>query len=582
MPKKIGNHHDEFIKRFFREGESKVIGRMNEFQARKQDGTLFPIELSVGVTGSGEKTLFTGIAHDITHRKQAETQTRQALKDKFMAESANEAKSSFLANMSHEIRTPLTTIIGFSETLLQSNQSMQERYKAIQTIISSGNHLSGLINSILDLSKIESGKLDIEPEEFSLNEMLNGIRSIMQGEAERKGLDFSVNHIYPLPEKLNSDYVRFKQILINLCGNAIKFTEKGHVVINASLDDSHENLCIDVVDTGIGMDETATKKIFDSFTQADSSTTRKYGGTGLGLNLSRQLARLLGGDITVSSKQCQGSKFKFMIKLDKETQSELIYSEKEIKTASVDNNTIERLKKFSGHVLVAEDNIAIQELLSMLLSKIGLSVSLADNGETACQRAISGDFDLVFMDMQMPHMGGVEAITRLREMEYDKPIVVLTANVTTEDKAACMNAGCSDFLSKPIDINALYEVCNRFLNPIDESDESPVYAVFIEEDPEIEDLAVKFVKEYLPSLMVSLKENWEEQNWKIIQDILHQIKGTAGTFGYPMLTDQAAMLEFQIINQNYNEATLLMNEFNTLLRRIILGHSLEQEKLKSA
>jgi len=571
MPATVADKHDEFIKRYFRKGHSSVIGKMNEFEGKRKDGSRFPIELSVGVTGNAENTIFTGITHDITKRKEAELQAQEALKQKYYADIASDAKSSFLSNMSHEIRTPLTAIIGFSESLLQSHQSMEERQKAVKSIINSGNHLLQLINGILDLSKIESGKFEIEQREISLFELLDETRSIIATQAEKKGLEFNINYLFPLPKNIRADYLRLKQILINLCGNAIKFTETGHIILNISMNEAEKILRIEVVDTGIGMEQQAQLKIFEAFTQAETSTTRKFGGTGLGLSLSKHLAKLMGGDIFVESQIGKGSKFRVDLPIESDTAKEKIFSQKEIPINSEHSSDITNIEKLSGSVLIAEDNSAIQDLLSMWLNKLGLSTSIVSNGETAFQSALNANFDLVFMDMQMPIMGGIEATKLLREKHYNRPIIALTANAMNKDKEACLQAGCSDFLTKPIDFDSLYKACRKYLRRSPYNEIQPLYSELLQKEPDFVEIVAKFVGHQLPSLLETIKSAIEVKDWKCIKDIVHQIKGSGGGFGYPIITERAAQMEFQLIGENYSEVTILFDELQILMLRAKSG-----------
>jgi len=573
MPDAVAVKHDDLIKRFFRKGHSSVIGKMNEFEGKRRDGSTFPLELSVGLTGNAENTLFTGIAHDISKRKEAELQAQEALKLKYMADTANVAKSSFLSNMSHEIRTPLTSIIGFSESLLQSNQSLEERQKAIKSIISGGNHLLQLINGILDLSKIESGNLELEHREFSLFELLDETRSIIAAQIEKKGLEFHINYHFPLPTTILGDYLRLKQILINLCGNAAKFTEQGHILLNVRGDEKEKALYIDVVDTGIGMEQSALSKIFESFTQADSSTTRNFGGTGLGLSLSKHLANLMDGDIHVESELGKGSKFSLELPLCAESSKNFIYSHNDIPKVSEPSTEIDNKKKFSGTALIVEDNPGIQDLLAMLLCKLGLSTTIAENGETAIQSALNGDFDLVFMDMQMPVLGGIEATKRLREKGYDTPIVALTANAQQKDRDECLAAGCNDYLVKPINFDLLYKTCESYLEHETNNVASPLVSELLANEPEFEALVQKFVIQQLPTQLDAIKTHISNKDWHHIRPIAHQIKGSAGGFGYTIITERAAQLEFQLISENYSEVEILFDELELLMLRAISGLS---------
>ncbi len=365
-------------------------------------------------------------------------------------ETATKAKSAFMANMSHEIRTPLTAIIGFGEHLQSPDIPMSDRGKAIDSIVQNGAHLQQIINDILDLSKVEAEKLEVERIEVSLFELIKHIETLVSIQTQERGLTYTIDYDFPLPEKIITDPLRYKQILINICNNAIKFTEKGGIHINIALQQNRK-LRVDIKDSGIGLEADQIDRIFEAFTQADSSTSRKYGGTGLGLPLSRKLAEMLGGNITVTSTPGLGSCFSIVTDpgyidtaklIDKVPSNVHTTSKTESDTAPV---------QLSGTILLAEDTIDNQRLISMYIHKVGAHIDIANNGQEAVDAALSKEYDLILMDMQMPIMDGMQAVKILRERSYSKPIAALTANAMKKDMEYCINAGCDDFLAKPID-----------------------------------------------------------------------------------------------------------------------------------
>ena len=381
------------------------------------------------------------------------------------ADSANQAKSTFLANMSHEIRTPLTSIIGFSEVALEEDQTLEERIAALRTIRQSSDHLLNLINDVLDFSKVEAGELDISNEPMSPLQLAAEVESIIGAHAHKKGLAFGVDYAFPLPETVNSDPLRLKQILLNLCGNAIKFTDSGTVRIKLEYDVGHEVLRFIIQDTGIGMTPEQIQNVFKPFKQADASISRRFGGTGLGLSLSKRLAHLLNGDLEVDSEHGAGSTFILSVRLARPegTTVSLIESLADVKTHERDVQSQIPVVKLSGHILLAEDNQLIQQFVQKLLEKMGATVTPAANGKIAVELAQNQHFDLIYMDMQMPEMSGVDAVETLRANNYTGPIVMLTANVTLEDRARCKEAGSDDFLAKPIDRQQLYKVTEKYM-----------------------------------------------------------------------------------------------------------------------
>ncbi len=381
---------------------------------------------------------------------------------------ATEAKSSFLAVMSHEIRTPLTSIIGFGESLQENNFSTANENKAVNSIVRNGKHLLQIINDVLDLSKVEAGKIDMEQIDTPLFELIKDIVAITEPEAKEKGLVFKINYNFPLPANIITDPVRLKQILINVCSNAIKFTASGYVSINISY--GHETNMIDflVADTGIGLSTDQQEKIFESFTQADSSTTRRFGGTGLGLHLSKQFAEILGGDITVKSQRHKGSQFTISIAAGNINSDNFV-------NALPDQKIIKPIKKqtrkvLDGCILLAEDNIDNQRLFDMYISRTGAKLVIANNGAEAVDKANNQHFDLILMDKLMPVMGGMEAVQELRDTGYKKPIVALTANATQQDREECLSAGCDDFLTKPVDMTKFMAILEKYLPASTKSD----------------------------------------------------------------------------------------------------------------
>jgi signal transduction histidine kinase/ActR/RegA family two-component response regulator len=391
-------------------------------------------------------------------------------RSKKAAEVANQAKSDFLANMSHEIRTPMTAILGFSEILVGSRMN-QEQFEAAETIQRNGEYLLRIVNDILDLSKIEAGKLEIEHGQCSPCQVLSEVVSLLRVPAGAKNLALETEYVGPIPETLKCDATRLRQILINLTGNAIKFTEVGTIRLAAQLievESRQPKMQFRVVDSGIGMTEEQVGKLFMPFQQADTSTTRRFGGTGLGLAISKRLAEKLGGDITVETALGKGSTLTLTVEtgplenvrlLDAPKASPL-HAAPELKTATPD-------RELNCRVLLAEDGPDNQRLVAFLLRKSGAEVTLAENGQVALERALAArkqgiPFDLILMDMQMPVMDGYEATRKLREAEYRGPIVALTAHAMNTDRGKCLDAGCDDYLTKPIYREELVSMVGKY------------------------------------------------------------------------------------------------------------------------
>ena len=424
----------------------------------------------LGLAGLGLSTRRLG--RGIHERDQATAALRQA---KEAAEAANVAKSEFLANMSHEIRTPMTAILGYTENLLDSDLSASERLSAIRTVRSNGEHLLEIIDDVLDLSKIEAGRLGVERIRCSLVQVVADVQSLMQVRADARGIPFTVDYVGVIPESIESDPTRLRQILINLTGNAIKFTETGEVSLVIRLmdrDSTEPMLQFDVVDTGIGMTREQTDKLFRPFAQADASTTRKFGGTGLGLVISKQLAQMLGGDITIDSRPGAGSVVRFTIATG--PLEGVVMLEDPLSAAVVDPEGVAGLSlhraqaeacsssKLDCRILLAEDGPDNQRLIAHILRKAGAEVTIAENGRLAAEAALAArdktnSFDVILMDMQMPVMDGYEATKLLRNEGYTGTIIALTAHAMEGDREKCIKAGCDDYASKPIDRNKLIE-----------------------------------------------------------------------------------------------------------------------------
>ena len=412
-----------------------------------------------------DKDLVNLIGSWISVMMERQLEADELKKAKEAADTANQAKSTFLANMSHEIRTPLTSIIGFSEAALEENLTVEERVAALRTIRQSSDHLLNLINDVLDFSKVEAGELDISNEPMSPLQLVAEVESIIGAHAHKKGLEFGVDYAFPLPEAINSDPLRLKQILLNLCGNAIKFTDSGTVRIKLEYDGGQEVLRFIIQDTGIGMTPEQLQNVFKAFKQGDASISRRFGGTGLGLSLSKRLAHLLNGDLEVDSDHGAGSTFILSIRLARleGTTVSFIESLADVKIRERDVQSQIPVDKLSGNILLAEDNQLIQQFVQRLLEKMGATVTTAANGKIAVELAQNKHFDLIYMDMQMPEMSGVDAVETLRAKNYSGPIVMLTANVTPEDRARCKEAGSNDFLAKPIDRHQLYKVTEKYI-----------------------------------------------------------------------------------------------------------------------
>ena len=404
----------------------------------------------------GKITQFVSIMEDITEKKAAAELLQQA---KNTAEDANRAKSEFLANMSHEIRTPLNAIIGMAHLAMKTNLNLQQR-DYIGKIHFAGGHLLEVINDILDISKIEAGKLEIHVTDFKVSRLFDNITTLIESQITSKNLELSIEIDPKIPDYLKGDSLRIGQVLINFANNAVKFTETGKITLCTKIVDAFGTdllLRFEVHDTGIGLTEEQQNKLFQPFQQADSSTARKYGGTGLGLAISKQLAIMMGGEVGVESEIGKGSIFWFTARLVKISETEL---------NKLQNFIPLSFKSIKGaSILLAEDNLFNQQIAMEMLNQAGATVAIANNGKEALDLAHREHFDCILMDMQMPEMDGLEATRRIRAnpLMADLKIIAMTANIQQTDRDSCFAAGMDDFITKPFSPTQFYATIAKWL-----------------------------------------------------------------------------------------------------------------------
>ncbi len=498
----------------------------------------------------GKVKYLDAIALDITALKGALEDLRASRQEveeaRRRADAANQAKSDFLANMSHEIRTPLNAVIGLTHLALDTSLTKRQRGYLLR-VQGSAKHLMGLINDILDFSKIEAGKMSLERVEFQLREVLQECFDLLEAKAHEKGLVIRHSLASDVPDCLIGDPLRLLQVLLNLMNNAIKFTEQGSVTLKIQVQDIalHQvRLLFEVLDTGIGMDQETIGRLFQSFSQADTSTTRKYGGTGLGLAISQSFIEMMGGEIQVDSTPGQGSRFYFSLQLTRGQKPEPSFQ-----------SSLELPKAFlPAKILVADDNEINRQVAQELLEKVGLEVKLAEDGLEVLAELDNESFDLIFIDIQMPRLDGLETTARIRQNPHWKnlPIVAMTAHALASDRERCLQAGMQDHISKPIEPAVLYRLLARFLPaaaaPTQAAKELAEFgwAVPLELDWQAalnrlngnQELYLKLLRQLclreteLDSLMPTEMANWA-----------HNLRGSASNLGADQVSQIAARIE---------------------------------------
>jgi signal transduction histidine kinase/DNA-binding response OmpR family regulator len=510
---------------------------------------------SQGIADEG--TLLAAVATGAIERAQAAELARHAVE---LAEARNAAlaaaqvKAEFLANMSHEIRTPMTAILGYLNLLSRPDTTDDERAAHIATIRHNGAHLLRVLNDILDLSKIEAGKMAVERAPCSPIELIADVASLMGPRAIEKQLALVVECRGIIPEQIRTDATRVRQIIINLVSNAIKFTGSGEVRLRIALIDSptdeRPRLRFDVIDTGIGLSAEGIENLFAPFTQADASMARRFGGTGLGLAISKRLAVMLGGDLEVQSTPGEGSTFSLILETGPLDGVAMLDDAKPTTPSADPSDSAESLPTIQARVLLAEDTPDLQRLFAHYLRTAGADVELANNGVTACERALAATtagnpFDVILMDMQMPDLDGEQATMRLRHAGYTGPIIALTAHTMPSEREKCLRAGCDEFLSKPSDPLTLIETIRRNVRPrqtaVSPDEVAPMIST-LHGGAELMALLEEFVAS-LPERVTEMERSLDAGDLDTIAIEAHRLKGTSASYGFIPIAEVAGRLE---------------------------------------
>jgi signal transduction histidine kinase/CheY-like chemotaxis protein len=457
----------------------------------------------------------------------------------------NQEKSRLLASMSHEIRTPLTAIMGFAESIKLDSKSYRDIQQAVDIIYRNGEYLLSLINDILDLSKVEAGKLPIEPRSIVLFDWLHKLSQTIDRLAANHHVRFKCDFQFPLPEQLIVDPIRLQQVLLNILSNAIKFSEAGCISLSVKAHDNLKVILFTVTDNGIGIDENTLHNLFRPFVQGNTNSSRRVSGSGLGLYISYQLVKRMGGDIKVHSASNQGSEFTVILPMN--LPADCIWLDEE-PICRIANQQMAQLQPLLGRVLIAEDQTDIQQLIKQLLQTIGLHVVIAQNGEEAVTYALQQEFHLILMDLQMPVLDGLAATKLIREAGCKATIIGLTAHEMSLDIQYLKKAGCAEVVTKPIQRESFYSVIYEHLSPMQNTITQQQQAIKVLEDSVLfNDVKYQYYANLKQDIQ-QLREKFNQVNIDVLKTTAHKIKGSASCFNLTQVSRCASDIEQALIH----------------------------------
>lgn len=586
MPSPYREKHDGYVQQYLKSGKKKVIGTGREVVGVRRNGELLTLDLALSEIRSKNHLFFTGIIRDISATKEMVVALEKA---KFEAEQANRVKSDFLARMSHEIRTPMTAILGMAE-LLKETKLDSEQEQFIDIFKAAGKHLLTIINDLLDLEKIEAEQFSLESVVFDLHGLFKETYNIMVSLAEKKGLKLEYKVAPEIPAEIVGDPVRLKQVLLNIIGNAIKFTEDGMVSFYVSPGETAASdndlstrieLKFEVRDTGVGIQEDEQEKIFENFSQVDHSITRKFGGTGLGLAISKKLVRQMGGEIAVSSKLNEGSVFSFNAWFLKQDGRWIMTQDGASEYVGADENNQEagpacETLSSSVSILLVDDSPDNCFLFKAFLKHLECGLDVAENGRIAFEKFKVSNYDLVLMDIQMPVLDGYSATELIRAHEIwnnlpHTPIVALTANAREEEKVKSLRAGCDMHLNKPVSKKDLLAAICSLLggsarNQTGDDNRVPA-TVAVQVDRMLEELIPGFMENRRNDI-TALQDAISKDDMERVSRIGHTLKGSGGGYGFNQITEIGQALERAASEDNRETALHLVSELASYLDHV--------------